>query len=171
MELARRDDIYYTPYVQPMRGALVGDGIHFILRDDNAIIKYNWGMNCLSKIDPPSLDGFYIALVEMENGSLGFAYIQDSSLYVLSSKVNSDGTAEWVQCWVIQLEKAIPMANCSDEELMVVGFVEGMGVIFVSTGAVLFTFELKSRQMKMVQEPGVYFSVLPYMSYYTPGLY
>ena len=164
-----RGEFYRVPYVMPRRVALVGDEIYFTLREDNAIIKYNWGMHCLSEIDSPSPDVYGIALMEMENGSLGFACIEDYSLYVWSRKVNSEGAAEWVQCRVIKLDKMIPVANLSDEAF-VVGSGEGMGAIFVSTGVGLFTIELKSRRVKKVAEPEVYFSILPYMSFYTPGI-
>uniref|UniRef100_A0A0E0QH27 Uncharacterized protein n=1 Tax=Oryza rufipogon TaxID=4529 RepID=A0A0E0QH27_ORYRU len=164
-----RGEFYRVPYVMPRRVALVGDEIYFTLREDNAIIKYNWGMHCLSEIDSLSPDVYGIALMEMENGSLGFACIEDSSLYVWSRKVNSEGAAEWVQCRVIKLDKMIPVANLSDEAF-VVGSGEGMGAIFVSTGVGLFTIELKSRRVKKVAEPEVYFSILPYMSFYTPAL-
>jgi hypothetical protein len=52
----------------------------------------------------------------------------------------------------------------------VVGSAEGVGIVFVNTSAGLFTFELKSGRVRKVDEPGVYFSVLPYMSFYTPGI-
>nr|CAB3455617.1 unnamed protein product [Digitaria exilis] len=45
----------------------------------------------------------------------------------------------------------------------------GVGVIFVSTDAGLFTLALKTERVKKVGERGDYFSVLPYMSFYTPG--
>jgi hypothetical protein len=45
-----------------------------------------------------------------------------------------------------------------------------VGVIFVSSVAGLFTIKLKSGQVKKVDEPGEYFSVLPYMSFYLPGM-
>uniref|UniRef100_J3MRZ1 Nucleoporin Nup133/Nup155-like N-terminal domain-containing protein n=1 Tax=Oryza brachyantha TaxID=4533 RepID=J3MRZ1_ORYBR len=124
-------------------------------------------MNCISTIDPPSPHLYAITLMEMENGSLGFACIVSSSLYVWSREVNSEGAAEWVQCSVIELEKMVPVANQNDKAA-VVGSAEGVGVIFVSTGVGLFAVELRSRRVKKVQQPGVYFSVLPYMSFYTP---
>uniref|UniRef100_A0A0E0ATM7 F-box domain-containing protein n=1 Tax=Oryza glumipatula TaxID=40148 RepID=A0A0E0ATM7_9ORYZ len=167
LQAITRGESYRTPYVQPRRGALVGDEIYFTLRNENAIIKYNWGMNCFSKIDPPIREVYDIALMEMENGSLGYACIQGSSLYVWSRKVNSEGAAEWVHCCVIELQKMIPVVNLIDEAF-VVGSGEGVGVIFVSTGVGLFTIKLKSRCVKKVAEPEVYFSVLPYMSFDTP---
>ncbi|RLN36390.1 hypothetical protein C2845_PM03G18960 [Panicum miliaceum] len=158
---------YRTPYLQPRRGTLVGDAIYFTIRLDNTIIKYEWGQNCLSMIKPPITDTFYIALMAMEDGSLGFACIEGSSLYLWSRKVNLEGAAEWVQCRVIELETIIPGAD-SDGEAIVVGFAEGVGVIFISTGVGLFTIELKSGRVREVDEAEVYFSVLPYMSFYTP---
>jgi hypothetical protein len=148
----------HTPYVQPGRGAVIGDEVYFTLRHFNAIVKYDWSRNCLSMINPrsPSVLSNFIA------------GIVDSSLYLWSRKANS-GAAEWVQCRVIELETIIPVANSKDKPL-VVGSAEGVGVIFVSTGVGLFAIELSSGKVRKVDEPRVYFSVLPYMSFYTPGM-
>ncbi|CAL5091607.1 unnamed protein product [Urochloa decumbens] len=158
---------YYMPYLQPRRGTLVGDAIYFTIRLDNTIVKYEWGQNCLSLIKPPSPDVHDIALMVMEDGSLGFACIEGSSLNLWSRKVNSEEAAKWVLSRAIELEKIIPVAD-TDHRPAVVGSAEGLGVIFLSTGVGLFTIELKSGQVKKVDGPGVYFSVLPYMSFYTP---
>ncbi|RCV09387.1 hypothetical protein SETIT_2G023600v2 [Setaria italica] len=131
--LAVRSD--YLPYLQPRRGTLVGDAIYHTIRLDNTIVKYEWGQNCLSLIKPPSPDEDDIALMAMEDGSLGFACIEGSSLNLWSRKV--------------------------------VGSAEGVGVIFLSTDVGLFTIELKSGRVRKVDRPGVYYSVLPYMSFYT----
>ncbi|KAG2639738.1 hypothetical protein PVAP13_2KG041048 [Panicum virgatum] len=159
----------YTPYVQPRRGAVIGDQVYFTLRHGNAIVKYDWSKNCLSMINPqsPGVLTTRIALMVMEDMSLGFAGTFGSSLHLWSRKVDSEGAAEWVQCRVIELETIIPVADSSDKPL-VVGSAEGVGVIFVSTGVGLFTIELSSGKVRKVGEPGVYFSVLPYMSFYTP---
>jgi hypothetical protein len=79
--------------------------------------------------------------------------------------------AEWVQCRVIDLDKIMPMAMPSDSHgAYVVGFAEGLDVIFIQTDAGLFTFGLKSGLVKKVGKPGVCYSILPYMSFYTPGM-
>ncbi|XP_022679780.1 uncharacterized protein LOC101771546, partial [Setaria italica] len=160
---------YYTPYVQPRWGAVIGDEIYFTLRRGNAIVKYDWSYNCLSMISPQSLVVYSsrISLMVTEDSSLGFACIGGSNLFLWSRKVNSQGAPEWVQCRVIDLEKIIPVADSSDERL-VVGSAEGVGVIFISTGVGLFMIELKSGRVRKVDVPGVYFSILPYMSFYTP---
>ncbi|OEL17587.1 hypothetical protein BAE44_0021394 [Dichanthelium oligosanthes] len=158
---------WYTPYVQPRRGAAIGDEIYFTLRWGNDIIMYNLPNNCLSMISPPSHNAYEIALMVMDDSSLGFASSESSSLYLWSREVNPKGAAEWVQRRVIELETIIPVVNPSHEPF-VVGSAEGVGVIFISTDAGLFTIDLKSGRVRKVDEPGVYFSVLPYMSFYTP---
>ncbi|CAO1948869.1 unnamed protein product [Urochloa humidicola] len=100
------------------------------------------------------------------DGSLGLAGADDSSLYLWSRKGNSEATAEWVLCRVIELKTKFPMAN--PKGLSVVGSAEGVGIIFISTGVGLFMIELKSERVRKVDESGVYFSVLPYMNFYTP---
>nr|XP_034579470.1 uncharacterized protein LOC117843028 [Setaria viridis] len=157
----------YTPYVQPRRCTLIGDEVYFTIRRGNAIIKYNWASNCLSMINPPSHNVYRIALMVMEGSTLGFACIESSNLHLWSRKVNSEGAAEWVQLKAIKLETVIPIAN-SDDDPFVAGFAEGVDVIFICSDVGLFTMDLKSGQVKKVAEHGVYFSVLPYMSFYTP---
>ncbi|CAM0947413.1 unnamed protein product [Alopecurus aequalis] len=165
----KRAAFCFTPYLEPRRGTLVGDAVYFTVREDNAIVKYDLGKDRLSMIDPPPPDVSDIALMAMENNtSLGFACIQGSCLYIWSVKVDTEEEdAKWVQYKVIELGKTIPVAD-PDDELFVVGFAEGVGVVFVSSGVGLFTIKLNSGQVKKVDEPGEYFSVLPYMSFYLP---
>ncbi|KAL6647118.1 hypothetical protein ACP70R_014555 [Stipagrostis hirtigluma subsp. patula] len=159
----------FESYVQPRRGALVGDEIYFTLHRGDAIVKYDRGNNCLTVISPPppKTRNGYIALMTMEDSSLGLAGFLGSSLYLWSRKVNSEGAAEWVQCRVLELETTLPVSGPNDKP-GVVGFAEGVDVIFVRTGVGLFMVELKSGRVRNIGEAGVYFSVLPYMSFYTP---
>ncbi|KAK1612339.1 hypothetical protein QYE76_036012 [Lolium multiflorum] len=71
----------YIPYLQPRRGTLVGDAVYFTVRHDNAIVKYDLGKDRLSMIESPQPKEWDIALMAMENASLGFACIQGSSLH------------------------------------------------------------------------------------------
>ncbi|CAL5067244.1 unnamed protein product [Urochloa decumbens] len=157
----------YTPYVQPMRCTLIGDEIYCIIRWRNAIVKYNWASNCLSMINPPSHNAFDIALMVMEDSTLGFACTEGPCLYLWSRKVNSEGAAEWLRCKAIELETIIPVPNSWDQSF-VAGYAEGVDVIFISSDVGLFTIELNSGKVRKLAEPGEYFSVLPYMSFYTP---
>jgi hypothetical protein len=105
----------------------------------------------------------------MDNSTLGFACVLGSSLHTWSRKVDTEEAADWVPYRVIDLKKMIHVAN-PDDKPGVVGFAEGVGVVFVSTDAGLFTIKLSSGKAKKVDDSGVYFSVLPYMSFYTPGM-
>jgi hypothetical protein len=160
---------YYLPYLQPRRGTHIGDAIYNTIQLDNTIVKFDWCKDRLSLIRPPSKDVYYIALMAMDNSTLGFASILGFSLHMWSMKMDTEEAVEWLQYRVIELEKIIPVANPTDETV-VVGSAEGVGVIFVSTDVGLFSIELKSGRVKKVDEPGAYFSVLPYMSFYTPGI-
>ncbi|KAK3124355.1 hypothetical protein QOZ80_7BG0585480 [Eleusine coracana subsp. coracana] len=161
----------FVNYVQPRRGVLIGNEIFFTIVRGTAIVKHDWRKNCLSVIKPPPVEYYNMVtlmVMEEEDSSLGFIGIRDSNLYLWSRKVNSVGAAEWVQCRVIELETMIPKANPSNGAC-VVGFAEGVDVIFISTGAGLFMIELKSGRERKVGRPGSYYSILPYMSFYTPG--
>ncbi|RCV09386.1 hypothetical protein SETIT_2G023500v2 [Setaria italica] len=112
-----------------------------------------------------------ISSCRWRTSSLGLAGIEDSRLHIWSRKVNAEGAAEWLRCRIIDMEKIMPMAKpCDGDGAYVVGYAEGVGVIFVSTDVGLFTIELKFERVRKVDEPGVYYSVLPYMSFYTPGM-
>ncbi|CAL5029933.1 unnamed protein product [Urochloa decumbens] len=161
-------DNAYEASVLPGRGALVGDAIYFTICWKGNAIKYEWGQNFLSMINLPSPA---TTLMAMDDGSLGSAYIEGSSLYILSRKVNSEGAAEWVQFKVIELETIIPGTSSDQKPFVVgfavVGFAEGVGVIFIRTDVGLFTIELKSERVRKVNKP-LDDSVLSYMSFYTP---
>jgi len=170
------------------RGALVRDNAYFALRkiafrgheeftthnaNPNKILKYDLGKNFLSVIDvEPALDTCIrdAFVMPMEDGSLGFAGIRDSSLYMWRWKVNPGGASGWVPCRVIDLEKLLP-SNISCNQANVVGFAEGVGVAFVRINTKsLFMIELKSEQVRKVSDPGLICNtVLPFMSFYTPG--
>ncbi|KAJ1287622.1 hypothetical protein BS78_02G024500, partial [Paspalum vaginatum] len=161
------------------RGALIGHEIYFLLRD--GIVKYDWGKSRLSVIDPPPMPMYEIYgpgnLMVTEDGYLGLAAIIGVStsfrFHLWSRKeVGSERSVEWVQCRVIDLETMVPMAT--PEESMVVGFAEGVEVVFIwdTDEGSLFMIELKSGRVKKVAERGDYTGslLLPCMSFYTPGI-
>ncbi|CAM0947741.1 unnamed protein product [Alopecurus aequalis] len=160
---------YYMTFLKPTgRGALVGDALYFTLGEKNSIVKYDLVKNCLSRMDPAESNESHIALMAIDNNStLGFACILGSRLYIWSNRMDAGEGAEWVQCRVIELERTMVVAS-SDKKLCVVGFAEGVDVIFVSSDVGLFRINLNSGQVKKVDQPDEYFSVLPYMSFYLP---
>ncbi|OEL12715.1 hypothetical protein BAE44_0026268 [Dichanthelium oligosanthes] len=149
--------------------ALIGDDIYFVLVPWHRVLRYNLGKNCSSIINPPAAHEIHggVALMPMEDGTLGFAGLIYSKLYLWSRNVDPEVVAEWVQFRVIELRTLIPFASTIE----VVGSVEGSGAIFVSTDVGVFTIELKSGRKKKVGEPGEYFAVFSFMSsFYIPGI-
>ncbi|RCV09391.1 hypothetical protein SETIT_2G024000v2 [Setaria italica] len=158
-------------HVRSRPGALVNDEIYFTFSRDDAILKYDWGNNWLSMVKTPVPRSRYYgfaAVMTMVDGSLGLGRVEDSSLYLWSRKVNSEGDAEWILCRVIELETVMPIANLSPYGANVVAFADGVDVIFLGTNAGLFTIELKSGRVRMFGESWLHLSILPYMSFYTP---
>ncbi|TVU40916.1 hypothetical protein EJB05_14401, partial [Eragrostis curvula] len=158
----------FLRYVQPRRGALIGDEVFFTVALGKAIVKHDWRKNRLSMINPPPA-GYnnMVTLMVTDDSSLGFIGTKGFNLYLWSRKVDEEGVAEWVQCRVIDLDAVIPV-NCLSKVACVAGFAEGVDVIFVSTEVGLFMIQLKSGRAVKVGEAGGYYSILPYMSFYTP---
>ncbi|CAL5078094.1 unnamed protein product [Urochloa decumbens] len=147
---------------------LIGDDVYFInILRWHTILKYNLGKNCSSIIQPPVVhnnDGG-IALMPMEDGLLGLAYVLHSKLCLWSR--NPEEVAGWVEFRTIELEALIPFK--SSFSIKVVGSAEGIGIIFVTTDVGVFTIELKSGQVRKVGKHWECFTVFPFMSFYTPG--
>ncbi|CAL5078035.1 unnamed protein product [Urochloa decumbens] len=156
---AIEDELYY---VQPRRAAIIRDDVYFTLRQDNTIIKYDRGLNCLSMINPPSpnANNYCISLME---GEFRRSCRMGTNLRVL--ELEATIPIDNVDCVVPETTMPIDHLEFGRS---VVGFAEGVDVIFISTDVGLFTIEIKSGQVKKVDKPGVYYSVLPYMSFYTP---
>ncbi|KAG2639586.1 hypothetical protein PVAP13_2KG023300 [Panicum virgatum] len=154
------------------RGALVGDDAYFIACDGDAILKYDLRRNRLSAINPPGRHGTNIILMPAgdDGASLGLAGIKDTKLHLWSRKqVDDEGTRRvavarwWVQCRVVELERLLHV-DC--RRAMVIGFAEGVGVLFVRVDASTFMIELKSGQVSKVSDSGVFYSALPFMSFH-----
>jgi hypothetical protein len=148
-----------------MRPAVVGDAVYCLVKDDDCIIlKYDWVKHCFSVIKLPMLYLRMPLLIQNEDGSLGFAGVSDSRLYLWSRIVDPEGVADagWVQQRVIKLNILL--------KAEVFGFAEGAGVFLISTEAGAFTFELKSRPVKKVGHPRDYCTFFPFNSFFTPGM-
>lgn len=107
-------------------------------------------------------------LMAMEDGSLGFAYQQESTLFVWSTQMGSDGVAAWTRRRVIDLKNLLPIQRCR-EVICLICSVEGSDIIFVSTYLGIYKIDLKSVQQKKISSDGEYMDLLiPYMSFYNP---
>ncbi|KAK3153745.1 hypothetical protein QOZ80_2BG0180550 [Eleusine coracana subsp. coracana] len=149
--------------------ALVGDTVFIATcRGMTMLVEYDLGRRTLAFIDK-LVSQFTDRPVVMswEGGALGYADIQGSNLRVFSKDARPEGTMAWTQHRVIELN-TVPSLNLGSSTC-VAGFMEGYGVIFVSTDTGVFAVTIKSGQIKKVSNSGSIHSIIPYMSFYTPG--
>jgi len=110
-----------------------------------------------------------IFIVPTEDGLLGVAGVRGSSLYLWSRKANAGGDEGWTRYRVIELRTLLP-ADSLRKTPMVVGFAEDVRVIFVHTVVGHFAIDLSSEQARKVSGPGMQYPIVPFMSFYTPGM-
>jgi hypothetical protein len=86
------------------------------------LVEYDLGRQKLAFVDTPITS----IVMPWEGGRLGFAAVrwQSSTLHLWSRDARPDGTAAWMERRVFDL-KAVPTLD-------VVGFAEGLGVVFIS---------------------------------------
>jgi hypothetical protein len=151
--------------------AVVGDKVYFQCQDNDIIVEYNIGEQIISVFDQPAEDEDYhlpyAPLVGVEDGMLLFAYALEPRLYLWSMEAGPNRAENWARRSVIELEPLLPPPALFD--VSVVGFAEGVGVIFLNTKAGLYTIELNSGQSKKVHRKTSGEKVMPYMSFYTRG--
>ncbi|CAL5078095.1 unnamed protein product [Urochloa decumbens] len=149
---------------------LIRDDVYFAIMQKYTILKYNLGKNCLSTIHPPKEYNIRggIALMPMEDGSLGIASVVGSKLCLWSRNADPGVDSGWVRFRVIELKHKTPIPFKHSFSISVVGFAEGLGIIFVTTDVGAFTMELKSCQVKKVGKRYEWNNVYPFISFYTP---
>ncbi|CAL5034507.1 unnamed protein product [Urochloa decumbens] len=81
-----------------------------------------------------------------------------------------EGHYGWAQRGVIDLKKLLPDSAFSSPLPDVVGFADGIGVIFLQTNDGVVTIDLKSSRVMRVPKISGGSSIFPYMSFYSPAL-
>ncbi|KAL6647147.1 hypothetical protein ACP70R_014584 [Stipagrostis hirtigluma subsp. patula] len=141
--------------------------LYFLLRARTRILKYNLCTLEISFIDLPPISYKPDLLTATGDGRLGFATMRESKLYLWSRKAVPEGDAGWVESRVIELENLLPV-NALLASPTVVGFADGLGIIFVGTNFGVFTIDLKSQRVRNAYGDGCY--IVPYMTFHTPAV-
>ncbi|KAE8820200.1 hypothetical protein D1007_01914 [Hordeum vulgare] len=144
---------------------IVGNKVYFQRKYRDIIVEYNMVEQKLSAIDLIDEEDEYLIklglmgleddwpeleLMGAEDGMLLFATVLEPKLYLWSMEVGLNGAVTWAQRRAIELEPLLPSGALFD--VSVVGFAEGVGVIFLSTKAGLYTIELSSGRCKKEEE-------------------
>lgn len=154
------------------RPVIVEDGIYLVL-ELNAritILKYDLGRHYLSEfvLLPLSFKG-NLLMMPTEDSLLGLASIKNSRLLLWSRMVNGDAAPRWVKYRVVDLQTVLPV-TIPINQAKVIGFAEGVNVIFLATDVGTFIIDYKSGRSRKVSEHCINYPVIPFMSYYTPGM-
>jgi hypothetical protein len=154
--------------------AVAGDKVYSECKLSETIVEYNIGENKLSlfdQFDPPvedeDEDEDLLTLMGVEDGMLLFATVMGPRLYLCSMEAGPNEAEEWARRRAIELKPVLPPHALFG--VSVVGFAEGVGVIFLNTEAGLYTIELSSGRSKKVHGDKSVKKVMPYMSFYTKG--
>ncbi|XP_047086212.1 uncharacterized protein LOC124697712 [Lolium rigidum] len=147
--------------------ALVGNVLYFNCVLGSIILRFDYISLQLSMIHGPSIDkpdpeSPNSVLMKTEQGVLGCAIMQESSLCLWSMDTVPDGSVAWTPGRVIKLG-----VSFSSDPINVAGFADGFGVFYLRTYSGIFTVDLKSGGVKKIL-PVRSFSAIPYMSFYTP---
>jgi len=149
---------------------LAGGALYFLLEDGRRVLRYELGRHELSVMNnlPPLRVG-NMALVKAEDGGLGVAGVEGYSLHLWSWR---GAAAGWVQGRVIELEMMLPMTiGDPSTRLLVVGYSEYANTIFIHSNDGIFAVELKSDRIKQICESQNFQAIVPYASFYTPGIH
>uniref|UniRef100_A0ACD5TUD4 Uncharacterized protein n=1 Tax=Avena sativa TaxID=4498 RepID=A0ACD5TUD4_AVESA len=164
ISVEEQDGIQMTGHV-----AVVGDKVYFQCEGVETTVEYNIGEQELSRFDLPGEDEDFdesnIDLIGVDDGMLLFATILGFRLYLWSMEAGPNRAEERTRHRVIKLGPLLPPRALFG--MSVVGFAEGVGVVFLNTEAGLYTIELNSRRSKKVHGEKSVEKVMPYMSFYT----
>ena len=118
---------------------------------------------------PVSKNGIHgqVVLMAMEDGRLGFAWVQMETLYLWSRQIGSNGVASWTACKVIDLKEFLPIQN-PKKKIRLIGSMEGSDIIFVTTDLGIYEISLKTLSWKKIWKNKNCLTLIPYMSFYMP---
>lgn len=167
-----------SPYCIDMKPpALVGYTLYWSL-DQNNILEFDLEKKSLARSKVPWEIFLYkykgeIYLMLAEDGRLGFAGVQRSSIHLWSREIDSGGAATWLlRRKITDVHNLFSMQRAMMSEdlvIEIVGIAENGNVIFVRTVYGIFMVQLKSMQFKKVFEGRKNFDVFPYTSFYIAG--
>ncbi|KAJ1295952.1 hypothetical protein BS78_01G262000 [Paspalum vaginatum] len=158
--------------------AIVGGSVYWNLdfpESGNHILWFEMQTLCLDPIElPKAVKEEYMSNIHVmpaEDGGIGFAGVNQSSLHFWSRKTDCEGVAGWELIRKINME-TLTISDAPAGDMLswsaVAGFAEDSAVIFLHSDAGLLMFNLRSMQLKKVPEASAS-AIYPYTSFYTRG--
>ncbi|CAL4900150.1 unnamed protein product [Urochloa decumbens] len=157
-------------YLELAPTVLVGNALYFMFHRTARVLKCDVATQEMTLIDlPPTTYPHHIVLTTTEDGDLGFAGADEFRLYLWSREYGPDGNVRWTQSRIIELNTLLPVDALSTSP-DVLGFADGVDVIFIGADDGLYSIDLKSSQVRKVcTQYGFPDFVVPYTSFCAPG--
>ncbi|KAF7045150.1 hypothetical protein CFC21_054285 [Triticum aestivum] len=170
-----------VPYAlgQATPTALVGNTIYWLL-DNCSIFEFDLDKHMLGLTEEFPYDALesyerQIVIMPTDVGWLGLAGVEEFNLHLWSKVVSVDGVVTWTHQRVIDLKKFLPpevVAGCMVQDIRAeaVGYAEDADVIFIDVYPSIYMIHLKSMKVKEVSGKLICKYILPYSSFYAPGI-
>lgn len=133
----------------------------------NTALKYDLELRQISWIQLPTLHYCYqrSVLTTTEDG-LGIVSLLDGKLCMWLRMDTPEANAGWIQFKAIDLGLRLHAS-------VVVGFADGLGIVFARVDGALCTVDLKTYMLKKVYDNNgsAIHAVFPYMCFYCPGIW
>lgn len=148
---------------------LVGNALYAGFLLTSRALKYDLESHEMSliRLPHPRKPHWAHKLMTLGDGRLGCATVLETTLYVWSRMGGTQVDAGWTQNRVIELTKLLPNDSLLTSPF-VSGFVDRVGVIFLTTDDATYTIDLKTLKVNKVYE-GSRYPVIPYTSFHTPA--
>ncbi|TVU26536.1 hypothetical protein EJB05_29088, partial [Eragrostis curvula] len=150
------------------RNVQVNNAVYFTCENKIRILEYHLGKQEISMISLPYLRYVpHAVLMKLEDGGLGFALVQGTTLSIWSREDGTDGYATWALRRVVELNELQPLCDLSASPyFFAVAIADEVDVFFFWAHDQLFTIDLRSSRVKKVGNlPS---GIVPYVSFYTP---
>ncbi|KAL6598633.1 hypothetical protein ACP70R_046332 [Stipagrostis hirtigluma subsp. patula] len=148
-------------------GVLAGNALYFVLQleDTTRVLEYNLNTREFAVINPPPMPHDHIFQLMTVSGGLRAITIVCYTIDMWSKESGPDGDVVWARREGIELNRLIPVGA-----VLKTFNVFGGCVAYIGTNRGYFTADLKTGQVRILQEVRGGDDILPYMSFYTPAL-
>uniref|UniRef100_N1QWV8 Uncharacterized protein n=1 Tax=Aegilops tauschii TaxID=37682 RepID=N1QWV8_AEGTA len=154
-------------FVVPLPTVLVGNTLYWLLDNDH-IIQFDLDKHRLDLIEEvPHSYCKQVIIMPAEDGLVGFAGVDGSSLHLWSRVGSIDGGVPWTRR-IIDFEELLGPETSLCHPLLV-GYAEDADVIFICADTSVYMIHLKSMmKIERWNELDIVFPIFPYTRFYSP---
>uniref|UniRef100_A0A453Q737 F-box associated domain-containing protein n=1 Tax=Aegilops tauschii subsp. strangulata TaxID=200361 RepID=A0A453Q737_AEGTS len=156
-------------FVVPLPTVLVGNTLYWLLDNDH-IIQFDLDKHRLDLIEEvPHSYCKQVIIMPAEDGLVGFAGVDGSSLHLWSRVGSIDGGVPWTRR-IIDFEELLGPETSLCHPLLV-GYAEDADVIFICADTSVYMIHLKSMmKIERWNELDIVFPIFPYTRFYSPAV-